>query len=283
MSHPNELVLCAGTVLHAPSLEAKLDAAAAAGCPLVSLWYSDYASARAAGHSDADIRAMIADHGVAVNETEVLAGWAPVTESRSTDDAVLASLLNLDERDVFAMATAVGARSVTAVELLGAPVDIDGAAEAFASLCDRAGEHGLVVNLEFMPFSGIPDLTTGYRIVREAGRSNGGLDIDAWHFHRSGSTLDQLAAIPGEMVTLVQLSDAPLEAPPDIRMETGTARLLPGEGGIDLAGILRTLRQIGCDAPIGVEVFSTELYSKTPAEAACLAVDALRAIIDRAT
>ena len=51
---------------------------------------------------------------------------------------------------------------------------------AFAALCDRAGPD-LTVALEFMPYSGMPDLATAWRVPQEAGRPNGGLIIDAWH------------------------------------------------------------------------------------------------------
>jgi hypothetical protein len=48
---------------------------------------------------------------------------------------------------------------------------------AFAALCRRAGD--LVVALEFMPYSGVPDLATGWEIVATADRPNSGLLVDA--------------------------------------------------------------------------------------------------------
>ena len=36
--------------------------------------------------------------------------------------------------------------------------------EAFAELCDRAGDD-LIVALEFMPYSGVPDLATAWQVV----------------------------------------------------------------------------------------------------------------------
>src|SRR5207302_213589 len=81
---------------------------------------------------------------------------------------------------------ALGARSMNAVDVFGGDWDVDDAAEAFAGLCDRAGEHGLVVHLEFLPWSKIPDVGSAWEVVRLAGRSNGGIAIDAWHFFRGG-------------------------------------------------------------------------------------------------
>lgn len=283
MSEDPPLVLCAGTIMQADTLEAKLEAAQRAGFSHVSLWYSDYAKARAGGLSDIDIRTTIADHGLAVNETEVLAHWAPVDEPPLSSDPVLAELLALREEDLFLMAAAVGAKSVTAVELLGSPVALEPASVAFGLLCDRAADHGLVVNLEFMPFSGIANLNAANQIVEGAARPNGGINVDAWHFYRSDSTLAELAAIPGERVTLVQLSDAPAVPPRDIRLETGTGRLLPGEGDIDLIGILNTLNRIGCTAPIGLEVFSSRLTALPAVQVARLGMTALHRLMSSRT
>ena len=45
--------------------------------------------------------------------------------------------------------------------------------QRFARFCDAAGERGMRVELEFVPFWGIPTLELAYRIVRTADRPNG--------------------------------------------------------------------------------------------------------------
>ena len=274
------LVLCAGTVLQAPGLVGKVDVAGKAGFDVIGLWYEDYVAARADGLSDGDIQTVIADAGLTVGEVDVLAGWAPTIGPAVHSAADVASQLGHDERAVMQMAHTVGARSITAVELLGAPVDPDAVVEAFAGLCDRAAEFDLKVNLEFMPFSGIPDLAAGLRIVTAADRPNGGLMMDAWHLFRSGSSAAEVAALPAAIVNAVQLSDAPAIAPIDLRAETGSGRLLPGDGDTDLVGLVRALDAIGVDVPLGVEVFSSELRARGAAEAAALAMAALRRVVD---
>lgn len=277
-----QLELCAGTILQAESLAAKAEAASRAGFGTISLWYQDYAGARATGMSDRDIRALLDDHGLVVNETEVLANWAPTIGASAVERSAYAGMLDLEERQVMAMASCVGARSVTAVELLGAPVDLGGAAEAFAGLCDRANELGLCVNLEFLPFSGIPDLASARRIVKDAGRPNGGLVIDSWHLFRAGTDLGQLEELSASDVNAIQLSDAPASDPGDARAETGSGRLLPGEGDMDLVGIVRHLDAIGAKAPIGVEVFSSRLRALDPVDVAILAMESLQEVVARA-
>jgi sugar phosphate isomerase/epimerase len=73
---PDDLVLCTGT-LAAVSLEERIPAAAAAGFTGVSPFLDDVDRFRAAGGADADLRGMLADHGLAVAELDPLMSWVP--------------------------------------------------------------------------------------------------------------------------------------------------------------------------------------------------------------
>ena len=123
-------------------------------------------------------------------------------------------IFGFGERELFAVADAVGARSLNAVDVFGGTWSLDEAAAAFAGLCDRAAEHGLLVHLEFLPWSRIPDLATAWQVVRGADRPNGGLMLDAWHYFRSGPDGTLLRSIPGASILGVQLCDAPAAPEP---------------------------------------------------------------------
>ncbi|HWV13529.1 MAG TPA: TIM barrel protein, partial [Sphingobium sp.] len=126
---------------------------------------------------------------------------------------------------------------------------------------------GLKVHIELLPFGGIPDLTSAWAIVQAAGRPNGGLTIDSWHFFRSGSSFEQLAQIPGSRIHTIQINDAPAQAEPDLLHETMNARLIPGQGSFDLTRFIRALDQTGTDAPFSVEIFSAQTRTAPMAEA----------------
>ena len=188
------------------------------------------------------------------------------------------------EQELFAIADALGARSINAVDVLGGSWGIEDAAATFAGLCDRAAEHGLLVHLEFLPWSRVADLATAWDVVRLADRANGGVAVDAWHWFRSPTPSDiaTLRTIPGEKVLGIQLDDAPAEPEANLMSATLHERLLPGEGAIDLVELVGALRAIGAVAPIGVEVFSDALQALGPIEAAQRAVDATRSVLGRA-
>jgi sugar phosphate isomerase/epimerase len=91
--------------------------------------------------------------------------------------------------------------------------------------------------------------------------------------------LEELADLPGHLVGSVQLSDAPRQPQESLLEETLHARLLPGEGAIDLVGLIRTLDAIGAVAPIGIEVLSDRLSSLPTQTVAEQAIVALRKIL----
>jgi len=151
----------------------------------------------------------------------------------------------------------------------------DSLTERFAALCDRCADAGLAVHLEFVPFPPVSSLATAWDIVRDAGRPNGGILFDTWHFFRGSPDLGLLATVPGERIFSVQVSDGAAELQESLVKDTFFHRKLPGDGVFDLLGTLRTLRKIGGLRLVGPEVLSTELDELSPVEAARVAGEAL--------
>jgi len=114
---------------------------------------------------------------------------------------------------------------------------------------------GMTADLEFMPWTAVPDAQAALRTVRAAASpANAGILVDALHFARSHTTLDDLRALPRELLHYAQICDAPAGKDFTVEQMVHTARcerLLPGEGGIDLAGLFGALP---ADLPISVEV-----------------------------
>lgn len=126
--------------------------------------------------------------------------------------------------------------------------------ERFAELCDVAAPFGIAPCLEPMPWTDARDFAQGARIVGAAARANAGLLIDLIHFDRGGSVAAEIAGVPPTWFRYVQLCDAPTERPTTLEgllHQARAERLLPGEGGLDLLGILRALPP---DLPISIEI-----------------------------
>ena len=135
----------------------------------------------------------------------------------------------------------------------------------FAELCELAGRSGLTVELEFVPWMSIADLALAARMVRAVACENFGIAVDALHFDRSHSRVSELAALPGGWFRYVQLSDAPAAWTSDrasLLHAAVSERLFPGEGAIDLVGLLRALPH---GIPIALEIPTATLARTVPA------------------
>jgi sugar phosphate isomerase/epimerase len=279
---PEDLVLCCGTVQRADFREL-VEAAAGAGFRGISLQPHLYHRARKAGLSDADMRHLLDDHGVEIAELDALASWLPGgPDLAGLPEGMVRGMLSTTAEDFFRIADAVGGRSLNAGQLFPGPFDADDASEALAAVCEGAAGCGLLVSLEFFPWSDISDPGIALRIVEGTGHANAGLMVDSWHIFRGVGDVAALEAVPGERVVGVQLNDAPAQPAPVILKETLEGRLLPGEGDIDLVALVRTLDAIGSRAPLGAEVYSSELAARPPRESAGRAADAMRKLVARA-
>ncbi len=174
----------------------------------------------------------------------------------------------LPETDVeaFVPALETGAR-LGATQVLVAGNDPDPArlGDRFAALCDLGAPLGFTMNVEPMPWTEVKNVSQGLRLLAAAGRPNAGLLIDPIHFDRGGDVPANIAEIPRARLRYMQLCDAPAERPRDVEtliFQARSERLMPGDGGLDLEGILRAMPP---DIPIALEVPMRTLAQTVPA------------------
>jgi sugar phosphate isomerase/epimerase len=151
----------------------------------------------------------------------------------------------------FDVCAVVGAKAIL---VAGDDPDEARLTRSFAAFCAAAAPYALTADLEFMPWTAVPDCKTALRIVTQADQANGGVLVDALHWARSGSTLADVAAIPGNRLHYGQICDAPAGTPKTVAELIHTARcarLLPGEGGIDLKALFAALPG---ELPISIEI-----------------------------
>jgi sugar phosphate isomerase/epimerase len=175
----------------------------------------------------------------------------------------------------FERALAISQRlGATQILVHGADGDFSRLANTFGELCDLAARYRISANLEPMPWVDVSNLEKAKRITEGAARPNGAVLVDAIHFFRAR---DKFEDIPKKL-NYAQFCDARPQIPIDmqemIRQARGD-RLMPGEGGLDLAGLLRAL-------PAGLPISLEIPYAKPmPAlERARRALAATKAVLD---
>lgn len=247
------------------SLEAALAIAEQVGYAGVGLWVDEIEQARQRRVTLRDIAADLAGRGLEAAELCFVAGW--MYADRPERQRALAAAKDAFRTAEFLTCGCVAACASTA---LG---DLRTAAEDFAALCDRARPFGVRCALEFIGGAEqVNDIQTASEIVRLAGRDNGGLLLDTFHFYKGGSSLAQLREVPAEQIFLVHLSDS-LDLP---RSELADRhRVFPGMGVAPLPEIIGTLHQRGYQGYYSLELFNEGYWES---DAFIVARDGLRAL-----
>jgi len=162
----------------------------------------------------------------------------------------------------------------------GADPDEARLATTFGALCDLAARYGLAANLEPMPWVDVSNVAKAMRILDLAARANSGLLVDAIHFFRGGDTPAVLSKVPPKRLRYAQLCDARPGMPAqmeEIVRQARSDRLFPGEGALDLRGLLAALP---AGVPLSLEVPVSQKLA--PLERARRALEATTAILDPA-
>ncbi len=255
-----------GATLAFGSLADRLTAAVAGGFATTTMFPHDYRQARAAGLGDADILALHDDAGVRLRTLDPFARWVPRWEPPADAPPNRLGIVACAEEEFFDIARRLQIETMTAIEPFGVSYASADLASAFGDLCDRAADQGMLVHLEFTPFSGIPDLAAAWDVVRTADRANGGLVFDTWHYFRGRRDDALLREIPGERIFAVQINDAPAQPRDRLIVDTWRFRRLPGDGDFDLPAVLAILAGKPGIGPPGIEVLSEDLWRDPPAE-----------------
>ncbi|MGI9604413.1 MAG: sugar phosphate isomerase/epimerase family protein [Acidimicrobiales bacterium] len=249
----------------------RVRAAAGAGCAGIGLYVGEYHHLEQSDFAPARLGELLAEEQICLAEIEVLQGWAdPAVVDTERYRAV--------EATAWRMADAFGCRYVQAIgPYVGSVAD---AGRAFGRLCDRAADHGLVVGLEFLPFTNIFSATDALAVVEAADRDNGGICVDNWHHERGAGDLDLVRTLPADRVMAIQMSDGPVTPDTDDYVDDCLRhRLAPGEGEFDVGGFVGALVGAGVTVPWSLEVCQETAWDTDGRDHVARAVAAMRSFL----
>ncbi|KPI27827.1 Xylose isomerase domain-containing protein TIM barrel [Actinobacteria bacterium OV320] len=259
------------TVSLSGSLTEKLTAAARAGFDGVEIFENDLL---ASPLTPEEIRARCADLGLGVDL------YQPMRDIEAVPAEEFARNLRR-ARHKFQLMERLGADTVlvcSSVSPLAADDDALAAGQ-LSELADLAQDFGIRVAYEALAWGRhVSTYDHAWRIVEAAGHPALGTCLDSFHILSRSSDpkdLEGIEDIPGEKIFFLQLADAPLLGM-DVLQWSRHHRCFPGQGGFDVAGLVKHVLRTGYDGPLSLEVFN-DVFRQ--AEAGPTAVDARRSLL----
>lgn len=159
-------------------------------------------------------------------------------------------------------------------------------ARRFRECADVLSTYGIRLGLEFVgphhlrhkkyPF--VQNLDQLLSFLESVGAPNVGILMDSYHVYTAEVPAAELRQLSGHQITHVHINDAdasPAEA-------HDGRRLIPGDGGIDLAGFVQALYEVGYSGPISAEVLHQEPLQGTDSERASTVRGRIQDYIDNA-
>lgn len=256
------------TVCLSGTLAEKLEAIGAAGFDGVELFENDLLTSPL---SPEEVSRRLADLGLTLELFQPFRDFEAVAPQRLQHNLRRA-------RHKFALMERLGASHVLVCSnVAGDPIDDDElAAEQLVTMADIAAEHGMQVAYEALAWGRyVNDYEHAWRIVHLADHPALGTCLDSFHILSRGSDPAGVEAIPSGKIFVLQLADAPVMSL-DLLNWSRHYRCFPGQGGLDVAGLVGHVLRTGYDGPLSLEVFN-DVFRQSPAERT--AVDGLRSLV----
>lgn len=226
----------------------KLEAAAAAGFDGVEVFDNDLIGCPL---PPAEVAKLAAGLGLSIDLFQPVRDAAGVAPDAwpATRRRVLAKLDVARElgAPVVLLCSHVGDASVDDPDLVAAQL---------AELGDAAVERGLVLAYEALAWGRhVNRLAHAWDVVRRAAHPAVTLAVDTFHLLARGDGPEALAGIPGERIGFLQVADAPLKQM-DVLEWSRHFRCFPGQGMLDVTGVVAATLEAGYRGPVSLEVFS---------------------------
>ncbi|WP_231609874.1 sugar phosphate isomerase/epimerase, partial [Rhodococcus sp. CX] len=237
-------------------LEEKLEAIAAAGFDGVEIFDNDLV---ASPLPPQEIARRCADLGLTVDL------FQPIRDVEGVDPARFPAVLHRVRRKL-EVASALGAGTVLACSnaLPDAVDDPDLSAEQLHAVGELAASFGITVAYEALAWGRHVDrVGRAWAAVLRADHPAITLAVDTFHMLARGDDGSALAGIPGDRIGFLQVADAPL-LDMNVLEWSRHFRCFPGQGTLDVAGVVAAVLEAGYRGPLSLEIFSDVVREADP-------------------
>lgn len=179
---------------------------------------------------------------------------------------------------------AIGAPALTVITMgeLGDDLaaEYDNLIDPLRKASELAAERGLKLNLEFL--GGLPingTLGSGIELVNRVDHPAMGLLFDLCHYYVSASHLEEIETLAPGKLFMIHVDDSPKVPMERLRNDQ---RCFPGEGRIDVPGILKYLQdKAGYDDYFTFELYDPEQWKLPPDVAMTKIAESIKYVEDK--
>jgi 2-keto-myo-inositol isomerase len=252
------------------SVPEQVRVAAEAGFAGIELWVDDLDAYLAAGGTLPELRAVVADAGIAVVNAIAFFAWA------DADDATRERGFEQAEREMRMLAE-LGCMAVAAPPFGNvAGISLDSMAGHFADLVALGRGIGIEPYLEFWGRAPtLSRLSQALFVAMESGLPDAKLLLDPFHMYTGGSELAGLAYLNGANVGIVHVNDYP--AAPAREQISDAERVFPGEGVAPTHAFAGMLHRAGYRSYLSLELFRDSYQGQNALEVARRGLAAMQA------
>jgi 4-hydroxyphenylpyruvate dioxygenase len=234
--------------LESVDFSSMVEAIAGTGFAGIELRDSHIEQFMAKGYSTEDIKVLLEARQLRLVAVHALRDWQRLGRENEKKDREFVE-------QFIAKSRAIGCHCV-ACPAYAEDSDTDRDIRHFREICEIGRAYDTQLAIEFLPWAALKDVRKAWEVVQQAECPNGGILIDAFHFFKGGSRVEDLRQIPAEKIFVVHLDDAP-DVVMDLREMCMTSRTFPGEGIFPLTDLLDVLiRERGYKGWFSLEVLN---------------------------
>jgi sugar phosphate isomerase/epimerase len=251
-----------------------VDIASKAGYDAIEPWINEIEAHVQQGGSLADLKKQISDSGLTVESAIGFAEWIVDDDARRTKGLERARHDMDLVQQIGGKRIAAPAAGATDVE----NIDYLTVAERYRALL-TVGEHiGVVPQVEVWGFSKtLPRLGQAVLVAIESGHPQACVLPDVYHIYKGGSDFTGLKLLSGTAVHVFHMNDYPANPPRETIGDKD--RVYPGDGVAPLTEILTTMRDVGFDGHLSLELFNESYWKQDPSEVARTGLEKMKAAI----
>ncbi|MDN3686571.1 sugar phosphate isomerase/epimerase family protein [Cyclobacterium jeungdonense] len=244
-----------------PGLRKYIEIAGEAGYDGIEVWVEDVKQYIAEGNSTAEIRGLIQDNGLRVENAIGFAPWMATDEAKSQQG------FKQMEEEMYMLAE-IGCKRVAAPGIgAEAPVDLMIAGKKYKALLNLGRKTGVMPQLEFWgAFTPFHHLGQVLMVAAVANDPDTRLLPDVYHLFRGGSGFEGLKLIHGQAIEIFHMNDFPADIPREQQQDKD--RVYPGDGVAPLPQIISDLKRMGGDKVLSLELFNPAYWERDPLEVA---------------